>query len=283
MIARDINPFIRIALINTRRPYNKLVKCADCRIFYVLSGHGHITVNGNEIPFSKDMLFMWKSGTEYRWNFSKNEKASLAIIDFDYTQNFRHIDKVLPLVRENDFEKSNICETETFEDISILNTPIFLSNVPFYKKTIIDIIEEVSANKLYSQELAENMLKGFILNIVRYASSSSKHMQAKIEPILEYINQNYNKEITNAELGKMINYHPHYINTLMKEYTGTTLHSYLTECRMNKAVNLIINTDLSIESIALETGFKNPTHFCKIFKQKFGTNPSSYRKSRKLI
>ena len=44
-----------------------------------------------------------------------------------------------------------------------------------------------------------------------------------------------------------------------------------------------LNTDRSIEAIALETGYKNPSHFHKIFKQTYGVSPSEYRKSTNII
>ena len=75
----------------------------------------------------------------------------------------------------------------------------------------------------------------------------------------------------------MVNYHPHYVNALMKEYTGTTLHSYLSEIRLEKALKYIVNTDESIESIAFRVGYKNPTHFCTAFKKKYGVSPRAFR------
>ncbi|MEE1048116.1 MAG: AraC family transcriptional regulator [Clostridia bacterium] len=282
MLIRDMNPFARIIFTLTRTPYKKFVRCADSRLFYVLRGSGEITVDGVTYPVEKDCLGLWKAGTEYCWNLSKKNASELVIFNFDYTQTYSDKISSLNLIHKQTFPSKKIYNTPDFDDAPLLNKPIFLSNASIFKKEIMDIHEEFNNQKLFSRELSGSMLNQLILKIARYASSD-RRTHSKIEPILEYIRANYSEDITNISLGKMVNYHPHYINLLMKEYTGTTLHSYLTEYRMNEAMKLLLNTDYSIEMISNSTGYKNPTHFCKIFKKKFGTSPSEYRKSSRTI
>ena len=282
MLAREINPFVRRAFTLTRTPYNKLVKCADCRLSYVLRGSGELTVGNSTYPVSAGCLGLWKSGTEYCWNFSKKQKVSLVIINFDYTQDYCNRTKALSLIPKSAFEHKKILTAPEFEDIGILNSQIFLGGMNLFKNPLLDIVSEFENQKLFSSELAGAMLHQLILKVAAYASSRTR-THSKIEPIIEYIQTNYSREITNISPGKMANYHPHYINLLMKEYTGTTLHTYLTDYRMNEALKLLVNTDDSIETVSQSVGFKNPTHFCKIFKNKFGISPSAYRKASRLV
>ena len=282
MTVGDMNPFLRDVLLNTRTPYRQLVKCSDSRLFYVLHGEGELTVEGVTYHVSKDSLALWKAGTKYCWNFSKKEKTSLVIFNFDYTRDYSQKTRSRNLIHEPSFETKRVLSTGDFDDMPVLNNPIFIENAGVFRKEALDIHDEFKSMKLMSRELSESMLKHIIIKIARYVSSD-KRTHSKIEPILEYIRTSYNEDITNISLGKMVNYHPHYINLLMKEYTGTTLHCYLTEYRMNEAMKFLLNTNDSIESIAHNTGFKNPTHFCKIFKKKFGISPSEYRKSSKTI
>ena len=149
------------------------------------------------------------------------------------------------------------------------------------KKDVLDIVNEFNTQNIYSEELLSGMLRQLVIRTVRLGNAEAQP-HAKLEPVLEYIHANFNRELTNHELSRIVNYHPHYINLLMKEHTGTTLHSYLTRYRMLEASKLILNTDKAIEEIAYETGFKNPTHFYKIFKQHFGISPSQCRKTGML-
>ncbi len=283
LIASEINPFIRRAFILEKNPYNKLVKNADSRIFYILDGEGEIELENKTYTVQKDSVGIWKSGTSYTWKLNKEKNTKLAIINFDYTQDFSHITQLLGLIPKSMFDSAKIYNCGDFDDITILNNPIFLKNMTVLKRDILEIISETEERKVYYSEVASTLLRNLILKTVRYASASTSDEKLKIEPILEYIQLNFDKELTNISLGKMINYHPHYINSLMKEYTGTTLHAYLTEHRMNEALKLLVNTDFSIEAISLKVGYKNPTHFCNVFRKKFGISPAKHRKSSKMI
>ena len=275
MKAADIIPFVRIAFILTNIPPYKYVRNADCRLFYILEGCGELTINKKTIKVERDFVGLWRSGVKYRWNISKSQKFSMAIINFDYTQSYK--DNMFPIQAE----ELGILKTEDFEDITQLNEPILLEKAVVLKKDVMDIINEFSTQNIYSEELLSGMLRQLVIRTVRLGNAEAQP-HAKLEPVLEYIHANFNRELTNHELSRIVNYHPHYINLLMKEHTGTTLHSYLTRYRMLEASKLILNTDKAIEEIAYETGFKNPTHFYKIFKQHFGISPSQCRKTGML-
>ena len=283
MFASEINPFIRRAFILEKVPYNKLVKNADSRLFYIIEGDGEIIIDEKRYLVEKDCIGIWKSGTSYIWKLNKEKNTKLAIINFDYTQAFSKITKLLGLIPASMFNNSKIYDCGNFEDITVLNNPIFLKNMTVFKKDILEIIAETEERKVYYSETVSTLLRHIILKTARYASTVASNEKLKIEPILEYIQSNFDKELTNIHLGKMTNYHPHYINSLMKEYTGTTLHAYLTEQRMNEALKFLVNTDYSIELIASKVGYKNPTHFCNVFRKKFGISPAKHRKLSKMI
>ncbi len=282
MRLENINPFVRRAFFRNVAPEVKMVKNVDCRLFYILEGSGKITVNGVAYEFNKGALGIWKSGSKYCWDFKKSNKCKLAIIHFDYTQNHREKTEKQMLITEPFLDEDLIFHTDSLVDSEILNEPIFLNNMHIFKPKLMNIINEYDEKRLYYGEMCSGMLKQFIIEIVRYVSANVE-IQTKIEPILEYIRTHYNEDISNASLGKMANYHPHYINSLAKKYMGTTLHSYLNEIRLGEALKLIINTSESIENIAFRVGYKNPTHFCTSFKKKNGLSPAAYRKSSKII
>ncbi len=282
MIARDINPFIRRAFILKKTPLNKSVVNSDCRLFYVISGSGTLTVENKVFSFENDFFALWKSETEYCWNFSKTNNIQLAIINFDYTQDFSHITEPLGLIPPEDASEQAIIRCEAFSDICQLNSPVCIKNFQIYKEGVLSIINTFMSASVFSKELSDALLKKLIFNVVRYITAGSIY-DSVLLPVLDYIHANYNREITNSALGKLINYHPYHVNLLMKKYTGRTLHSYITQIRMNEASRLLANTNSSIESISTETGYKNPSHFYKVFKQHFGISPSEYRRHSALI
>lgn len=282
MFIRMINPFVRKAFILLRTPHKKVVKSADCRLFYVLKGSGELTVEETTYNISDNTLALWKSGTEYCWNLSKSKKHKLVIFNFDYTHDYCSKKKPLKLITQGSTDSEKILPSPEFEDATILNKPIILNNMSLFKADVLNILQELEAQRMFSSQLAGSMLYQLILKITEFAYTDAK-THSIIESVIEYIKANYNDNLTNISLGKTFHYHPHYINTLMKEYVGTTIHSYLTNCRMKEALNLLVNTKDSIEEISHSVGYKNPTHFYKVFKDKYGATPLEYRKSSRLI
>jgi len=84
--------------------------------------------------------------------------------------------------------------------------------------------------------------------------------------------------VSRAELSKQLLYSGDYINRIVKKYSGMNLSGYCMNFRMNRALELIKTSDLSITEIAYELGFKNRNHFYLHFKKKFHAMPSSFRK-----
>lgn len=280
MIAKDINPFIRTAFILSKPPIDILVTCADCRLFYVLEGSGRLQIGDRVIEFKKDSLFLWKSGTKYKWDFSKNNILRLSIINFDYDQSYRHIQTPIDLITDNNTE--NFLNYASFSETDLLNDAIILENASLFRSDVMEIMKNYENTTPLSKELAETNLKKLIINVIQHITENS-HSVTKLSPILEYIHENYNSDISNKTLAEIVSYHPHHVNLLMKKHTGKTLHAYITQYRMNEALKMLANTDKSIEAIANETGYKNPSHFHKIFKQTYGLSPSEYRKSTNII
>ncbi len=68
-----------------------------------------------------------------------------------------------------------------------------------------------------------------------------------------------------------------YFGDLIKKETGKTALEYIQLKLLNKAKQKILENKESISEIAYELGFKNPTHFTRLFKQKIGMTPGEYR------
>ena len=104
----------------------------------------------------------------------------------------------------------------------------------------------------------------------------------KITPeVLQYIKKNYNKKITLKELAKHSFYNAAYFSTIFKECFGKTPLEYINEIRIEKAVQLMKQTDLTIEEICHRVGYSNKKHFYKIFRDATGTTPNNFRKNLK--
>lgn len=68
--------------------------------------------------------------------------------------------------------------------------------------------------------------------------------------------------------------------TLYKQfrlYSGTTIAHFITQARIEKAMELLEKTNLSVTEISDKVGFNNYNYFCRVFKKKIGISPQKYR------
>ena len=75
----------------------------------------------------------------------------------------------------------------------------------------------------------------------------------------------------------------YYFSKLFKEETGQTFVEYLTGLRVEKAKQLLTETDFKVIDISQQVGYNNAKHLMKVFKSVCGVSPTEYRKVRKNI
>ena len=83
-----------------------------------------------------------------------------------------------------------------------------------------------------------------------------------------------------SKLSTELNTNANYLGQLFKEETGEYFSDYLNRIRINKAKELLRNTDRNTKDISIDTGYKDVNYFYKAFKKFTGISPSEYRSNR---
>jgi len=107
------------------------------------------------------------------------------------------------------------------------------------------------------------------------------HNVLRLRPVMDYITENYCKKIYIEKLSEMIGVSADYFTKMFKDSIGKTPIEYINGLRINRAMQLLSETELPMAEIAESTGFCNPNYFHKIFKQYMETSPLVFRKSVK--
>ena len=105
------------------------------------------------------------------------------------------------------------------------------------------------------------------------------HMD-EIQNAISYINDNLTEPLTLDNIARRANLSRSHLSVLFRQATGVTPYEYLILQRIEKSVELLSSSELTIIGIAQECGFRNLANFNKTFKKVTGMTPSDYRTSK---
>ena len=268
-------PYIRFANTLCFEQQRGPSKTYDCRFLYTFKGSATLRMAGQTYQLQKGTLVIFQPGTEYV--IYPTESVTLAVFDFDYTQDYNHtIDYLIPCA-PNLFRQEQAHGLIHFDDTPSLNQPFFHPNVKFLEPEIGEIIKEFQTKKIFFREKNSVQFKSLLIDLTRHQQLGNIHNDT-VRQVIQYIDRHPTGRLSNAQIGSDLNYNPNYLNRLMILHTGMTLHRYLLKSRLEYAMTLLHTTDRSINDIALELGFHSLSHFSNYFKKETGTTPVLYRR-----
>lgn len=106
--------------------------------------------------------------------------------------------------------------------------------------------------------------------------SSGKIM---IEDIKAYVDMHYSKEISLGSIAGKFYMNPSYLSQLFKKEMNMKFIDYITKIRLEKSIELLKTTSLTVNEIAEAVGYKDTRYFREIFVKHMGKTPSRFRKT----
>ncbi len=107
-------------------------------------------------------------------------------------------------------------------------------------------------------------------------------IEEKIGIVTEFIRENYTADISREGLAAAVDMSPDYLSRMFNRVTGKRLDEYINELRAAEAAKRLIESDETVLSIAMDTGFESLRHFNRVFNKIYSMNPTEYRRSRSM-
>ncbi|MGR6873388.1 helix-turn-helix domain-containing protein [Pseudomonas sp. HK3] len=92
-----------------------------------------------------------------------------------------------------------------------------------------------------------------------------------------WLRDNFHKEVLIKALAKQFDLSVRTLNRRFKDATGVTPLTYLQQLRIDEAKDLLKSSNLSIHEVACQVGYKDVSHFNRLFKRLLTINPKKYR------
>jgi len=140
---------------------------------------------------------------------------------------------------------------------------------------------EQTVDRLYAESLATTLA----VHLVNRYSARHQAVRAyrrglpphKLQRVLDYIHDHLADDLSLAALAASAHMNPHHLTRTFKQATGLPPHQYVMRQRTEQAKRLLARTERPIAEIALDVGFKDQSHFTKVFYRHTGVTPKRYR------
>ena len=249
--------------------------------------------------------FYQEKGTNY--NFSGEKHSYWELTYVDKGELLTTIDGVSYHLKQGDlifYAPMQFHTQSTFEKISSsyltinfkmnFNHADLLCNKIFSLKRdsyfiVTKLIEELSNDNLYSNDLSLCYLKQLIIQMLRlnnshFHSKPTTHMQQTYEnellnDILLYIDNNIYEKISVSTLCDHFCISTSMLHSLFRKNMNNTAKNYINELKLSKSKELIRNSTHTLSEISEMLGFSSIHYFSKKFKSYFNISPTEYSKS----
>ena len=249
--------------------------------------------------------FYQEKGTNY--NFSGEKHSYWELTYVDKGELLTTIDGVSYHLKQGDlifYAPMQFHTQSTFEKISSsyltinfkmnFNHADLLCNKIFSLKRdsyfiVTKLIEELSNDNLYSNDLSLCYLKQLIIQMLRldnshFHSKPTTHMQQTYEnellnDILLYIDDNIYEKISVSTLCDHFCISTSMLHSLFRKNMNNTAKNYINELKLSKSKELIRNSTHTLSEISEMLGFSSIHYFSKKFKSYFNISPTEYSKS----
>jgi YesN/AraC family two-component response regulator len=151
----------------------------------------------------------------------------------------------------------------SYEDVKRLDTPkVFLQS-----KGVLNSLEGVAE----------------VQRVLAAPGALAQPTSRLVKQTLANIHQNYTRALSLNELASTVGVSKSYLSRIFKLETGISLWDYLNRFRVQKAKELLLNTDDSVTAIAAEVGYQDAGYFGRIFHKVAHCSPRAYRSQARTL
>ena len=108
----------------------------------------------------------------------------------------------------------------------------------------------------------------------KYATPGRKH---SVQLVSQYIQEHYGEPLTLNDLADTVYLNPSYLSTIFKAETGNSINSYIRAVRMERAKQILLQTNMRVGDVGSTVGFNNTSYFIRSFHAYFGETPDRMR------
>ncbi len=244
----------------------------EFELLYIIKGSGVRVVGDHMSQFAEKQLVLIGSNLPHLF---RNEEDDTSEVDYIVIKFLNHLNGIslfqipeLKLINQllKHSARGILFNLDTQDKVKRKLIRLSKSNGPIKIINLIEILTVLAEQNDFEYLASESFNIGLI----------SKDRE-RTQIVIDYITQMYDQDIKLEDLASLSNMTTNSFCRFFKENTGNTAFNFLREFRINKACQLLINTDQKISQICYSTGFNSVSTFNRIFKVIKSVSASDFR------
>lgn len=126
------------------------------------------------------------------------------------------------------------------------------------------------------QEQVAEFATRYVQWLLRECRGGGRPRNSTVQLVLEKVREDCSRPWSMDSLADSLHVNAYYLSHLFKEYTGQCFTDYLADRRIERAVELMRTTDLSLARIGEQVGYSDPNYFSRVFKKRKGVGPREF-------
>jgi len=209
---------------------------------------------------------------------SAEDDLAAAFVGLDKSRCFERLDRIARCLTEDGFPPPERIASEFVRLLDNLSGSVpELLNEDERRLLYREIEEELLGARDYAALVARAKSEtGRMIDAVR--GKHANKSESVIEKCKRYIEERYMEELSLEDIAHRFYFNPSYFSTFFKLHTGVAFSEYVMRTRLRRAKEQLVRTDLRIQDIAAQVGYKDPSYFIKQFKKEYGLTPADYKR-----
>lgn len=177
-----------------------------------------------------------------------------------------------------EFEEVNLTKSVFVVDGNRLTTAGGTSSIDLMLKLIADDLGEELANSVADQLIYSSIRTDQDTQRLSVPTRIGVR-HPKLSQVIQMMEANIEEPISPSSLARVVGMSTRQLERLFRRYLNRSPKRYYMELRLQKARNLLMQTDMSVINVALACGFASPSHFSKCYRAHYDTTPYRERGS----
>lgn len=283
----DIEPGVRYAFKSGGNFVKEVVHhklSMTYRFLTILDGGFRLTADGVDEECRRGDVIYMPPGTRYTTTF-KPGRAEFLNIFFEYSRRGgirKQIEPMSNFFVMTDYEKPDPdkrTQTMEFSDLPELSRVQVIRGMPDAEIRCLEIYNIFDGSERFMKLRIDSRLASLLADVAHFLTERRESPTIRIvRRVIFFVDGHYRETLTCKGVAAALGYHPNYLNRLMREYMGVSLHDYIVSVKIRAANRMLFETDMSITDIAYALAFSDSSRFSSVYYAATGIKPSERRR-----